>query len=72
LKACSPRIGSVAGSGYEGGFLGDLRKAGLVISFKPDHERSVPELENELRKGNWPTCPAYAQQPRERGSRQVV
>lgn len=44
------RIGAVAGMGYEGGFLGDLRKAGLVISFKPDHQRSVPELENELRK----------------------
>ncbi|MCP5138648.1 MAG: efflux RND transporter permease subunit [Chromatiales bacterium] len=44
------RIGAVANMGYEGGFLGDLRKAGLIISFKRDHKRSVPELEAELRK----------------------
>lgn len=50
VESVFARIGAVAGSGYEGGFLGDLRKAGLVISFRAGHERSVPELENELRK----------------------
>jgi multidrug efflux pump subunit AcrB len=50
VESVYARIGAVEGAGYEGGFLGDLRKAGLVVSFKPDHKRSVPELENELRK----------------------
>lgn len=50
VESVFARIGAVAGSGYEGGFLGDLRKAGLVISFRPGHQRSVPELENELRR----------------------
>lgn len=50
VESVFARIGAVAGTGYEGGFLGDLRKAGLVISFKPDHKRSVHDLEGELRK----------------------
>lgn len=49
VESVFARIGVVAGMGYEGGFVGDLRKASLVISFKPDHKSTVPELEGELR-----------------------
>jgi multidrug efflux pump subunit AcrB len=50
VESVFARIGAVAGIGYEGGFVGDLRKASLVISFKAGHKRSVPELEGALRQ----------------------
>ncbi len=43
------RVGAVSGLGYEGGFNKDSRKATLIASFDQDSNKSVVELENEIR-----------------------
>ena len=44
------RVGAVSGTGYEGGFTSDIRKATLVIGFTEDRTRTVQELEAAIRE----------------------
>jgi hydrophobe/amphiphile efflux-1 (HAE1) family protein len=50
LESVFARVGSVPSGGYDGGAVGDVRKAQLTLQFRADRERTMPELELAVRR----------------------
>ena len=49
VQSVFTRVGAVPGTGYEGGFTKESRKATLVVNYRPDTQRGVQALEAALR-----------------------
>jgi multidrug efflux pump subunit AcrB len=50
LQSVFVRAGSVPVGGYDGGAIGDARKAQLTLSFDPDRDRNIQQLESDVRE----------------------